>query len=307
MTVEHGMVSVVIPSYNYGRFVTEAVDSAINQTYRPLEVIVVDDGSTDDTRQRLAPYLDRIRYVYQANKGLSAARNTGIRHAQGQWVAFLDADDVWHPDKIGVQLGVAGIDATVGLVGSPPCTDMPTALPDHPATRALGVRDFLFGVPIAPSAVLVRRKALELVGGFDETLSSVEDRDIWLRLSVAVRCLQVSTPCWRYREHPGQMSRNAQRMFDNYLRVLTGFFSAHPECVRDRRSAFACMHLDAAHCFFAEGRRARSLGHLLSSWCYRPWSVPVRDTEQVALRFKLAMKFILGAALFSRLRWRGPA
>jgi len=201
---------------------------------------------------------------------------------------------------------VAGIDASVGLVGSPFCSEMPTELPDHPATRALGVRDFLFGVPIAPSAALVSRMAFELVGGFDEALSSVEDRDMWLRLSVAVSSLQVSTPCWRYRDHPEQMSRNAQRMFDNYLRVLAGFFSAHPEWVCDRRSALACMHLDAAHCFFAEGRRARSLGHLLSSWCYRPWSVPAGGTEQVALRFKLAMKFVLGQTLFSRLRWRVP-
>ncbi len=301
------MVSVVIPTYNYGRFVTEAVDCALNQTYRPLEVIVVDDGSTDNTRPLLAPYLDRIRYVHQANKGLSAARNTGIRHAQGQWVAFLDADDLWHPDKTRVQLDLAGIDASVGLVGSPYCTAMPTALPDRPATRVIGIRDFLFGVPIAPSATLVRREAFELVGDFDETLSSVEDRDMWLRLSVAVNCLQVATPCWRYRDHPGQMSRNAQRMFDNYLRVLTRFFSAHPEFAPDRRSALACMHLDAAISFFAEGRRSRSLGHLMSSWSYRPWSVPVRGTEQVVLRFKLAVKIVMGAALFSRLHWRGPA
>ena len=249
MTAEQGMVSVVIPAYNYGRFVTEAVECALNQTWRPLEVIVVDDGSTDDTRQRLTPFLDRIRYFYQDNKGLSAARNTGIRHARGEWVALLDADDLWHPRKTEVQLGVAGIDASVGLVGSPTCSEMPVELPDHPATRAIGVRDFLFGGPVAASSALVRRKAFDLVGGFDETLTSVEDRDMWLRLSVAQRGLQVATPWGRHRDHAEQMSRNAQRMFDNYVRVLTKFFSAHPEYARDRRSAFAYMHLDAAHCF----------------------------------------------------------
>src|ERR1019366_6906368 len=119
MTAKHGMVSVVIPAYNYGRFVTEAAECALNQTYRPLEVIVVDDGSTDDTRQRLAPYLDRIQYVYQENRGLSAARNTGIRHARGEWIAFLDADDFWHPQKTTVQLGAVAGDPAIGVVGSP--------------------------------------------------------------------------------------------------------------------------------------------------------------------------------------------
>lgn len=307
MTAERELVSVVIPCYNYGRFVAEAIECALNQTWQPLEVIVVDDGSTDDTRQRLAPYLDRIRYVYQDNKGLSAARNTGIRHARGDWVALLDADDLWHPCKTERQLGVAGIDASVGLVGSPTCSEMPAELPDAPATREIGVHDFFFGVPVTGSSTLIRRNAFDLVGGFDETLTSVEDRDMWLRLAVAVRALQVSTPCWRYRDHSGQMSRNAQRMFANYLRVLTGFFVANPQYARDRRSAFAYMHLDAAHCFFDEGKRSQALGHLLASWWYRPWSVRVRDTEHVALRFKLAVKFILGAVWFSRLRRRGAA
>ena len=228
MTAERELVSVVIPCYNYGRFVAEAIECALNQTWQPLEVIVVDDGSTDDTRQRLAPYLDRIRYVYQDNKGLSAARNTGIRHARGDWVALLDADDLWHPRKTERQLGVAGIDASVGLVGSPTCSEMPAELPDAPATREIGVHDFFFGVPVTGSSTLIRRNAFDLVGGFDETLTSVEDRDMWLRLAVAVRALQVSTPCWRYRDHSGQMSRNAQRMFANYLRVLTDFSSQTP-------------------------------------------------------------------------------
>lgn len=306
MTTEREMVSVIIPTHNYGQFVADAVESALNQTYRPLEVIVVDDGSTDDTRQRLAPYLDRIQYLYQDNKGVSAARNTGIRHARGEWVAFLDADDVWHPRKTESQLGVAAIDATVGLIGSPECAEFPAELPACPVIRPIGVRNFFFSVVFGPSGALVRRTAIDLVGGFDETIAIVEDRELWLRLCVAVRGLEVSIPCWRYRSHSGQASRNAQRTFDNYVRMLTKFIGAHPEYERDRRSAFAYMHLDAAHGFFDNGNRSRALGHLLSSWWYRPWSVRVGDTEQVALRFKLAVKFVVGEALFSRLRARGP-
>ena len=98
------LVTAVIATYNYGRFVTQAVESVLAQTYGNLEVIVVDDGSDDDTRELLAPYTDRIRYIYQKNQSVAAARNTGIRAASGDLIAFLDADDIWHPQKIEVQM-----------------------------------------------------------------------------------------------------------------------------------------------------------------------------------------------------------
>jgi len=94
------LVTVVIPTYNYGRYICETVESALGQTYSPVEIIVVDDGSMDDTRERLATYGDRIRYIHQQNRGLSAARNTGIQAARGEFVALLDSDDLWLPDKV---------------------------------------------------------------------------------------------------------------------------------------------------------------------------------------------------------------
>src|SRR5271156_2034659 len=97
-------VSVIIPTYNYGRFVTEAVDSVLAQSYTDHEVIVVDDGSVDDTPERMQPYAERVRYLRQPNQGPSAARNNGIEAARGEYVAFLDADDLWHPRKLEAQL-----------------------------------------------------------------------------------------------------------------------------------------------------------------------------------------------------------
>src|SRR5689334_19281127 len=108
--------SVVIPAYNYGRYLGRAIDSALAQTRPVDEIIVVDDGSTDNTREVAESFGERIIYVYQKNKGLSAARNTGIRKATGDWVAFLDADDWWHPDKIKRQLEAASKDPEIGLV-----------------------------------------------------------------------------------------------------------------------------------------------------------------------------------------------
>lgn len=97
-------VSVIIPTFNRANYVTAAIDSVLVQTYTDYEIIVVDDGSTDNTREVLRPYMDKIHYIYQSNKGVSAARNTGIRAAQGNWVAFLDSDDRWHVEKLSIQM-----------------------------------------------------------------------------------------------------------------------------------------------------------------------------------------------------------
>ncbi|HEY2324319.1 MAG TPA: glycosyltransferase family A protein, partial [Thermoanaerobaculia bacterium] len=107
-------VSVVIPSYNYARYLGEAIDSALAQTLPPLEVIVVDDGSTDETSEVLATYADRIRVLRQKNSGVAVARNSGIAAAHGEYVAFLDADDIWLPRKLELQM--ARFDESIGLV-----------------------------------------------------------------------------------------------------------------------------------------------------------------------------------------------
>src|SRR5262245_40001432 len=183
-------VSVVIPTYNYASFVVQAVESALAQRWLgAMEVIVVDDGSTDDTCERLAPFRDRIRYIRQRNQGLSAARNTGIRQARYEWIALLDSDDVWHPDKTRVQLEAVGGNPSIGFVGTPPGPIPDSRLPLRAAeaVRELGVRDFMVGTPLGPSSTMVRRRAFERVGFFDETLRSVEDRDMWLRLAAQYR------------------------------------------------------------------------------------------------------------------------
>lgn len=97
-------VSVIIPTYNRANFVTAAIDSVLAQSYTDYEIIVIDDGSTDNTKEVLQPYRDKIHYIYQPNKGVSAARNTGIKEAQGDWIAFLDSDDRWHCEKLSIQM-----------------------------------------------------------------------------------------------------------------------------------------------------------------------------------------------------------
>ena len=112
------LVTVVIPTYNYGRYICQTVESALGQTYSPVEIIVVDDGSTDDTRERLTAYGDRVRYIYLQNRGVSTARNIGIQAARGEFVALLDSDDLWLPDKLERQVTVGIHQPDIGLVAT---------------------------------------------------------------------------------------------------------------------------------------------------------------------------------------------
>lgn len=295
MTSHQDLVSIVIPTYNYGRFVTEAVDSALAQDYKPVEIIVIDDGSTDDTPERLAPYEGRIRYIRQENKGLSAARNTGIRHATGQWIALLDSDDVWHPHKLKIQLQALRERKDVGLAGSPSAASLTDPLSPNPQVHELSLRDFVVSSRMGPSSALIRRRCFEIVGFFDERLRSVEDRDMWLRLAARFSCVLVDSPCWWYRRHPMQMSRNGQRMFANYRSVIRNFFMAHPEHRALYRMAMAYLYSDAAPLYFAEGRRFVALYCLARSACYRPLGLGDEKIERRLIRLKLALRLMLGA------------
>jgi glycosyltransferase involved in cell wall biosynthesis len=264
------LVSAVIPAYNYGQFVCEAVDSALEQSYPAMEVIVVDDGSTDDTRQRLAAYGSRIRYVWQSNSGLSAARNTGIREAHGAWVAFLDADDVWHRDKTARQLAAARAIGQPALIGSRGADTLPIELPAKPEARSLTVCDFLLALPMGPSGTIVRREAFDVVGFFDESLRSVEDRDMWLRLAARCPAAAVDCSCWWYRTHAGQMHRHAARMAANYRAVLEGFFARHAQFAPLRAMGLSYMEADLAWSYYLEGDRRAAVARLLRSLWLHP-------------------------------------
>src|SRR5262245_55450805 len=110
------LISVIIPSFNSARFVVQAVESALAQTYSPIEIIVIDDGSNDNTRVVLGPFFEWIRYVYQSNAGLSNARNRGIKEARGDLIAFLDADDQWLPEKLVKQWDCLKMNLNAGLI-----------------------------------------------------------------------------------------------------------------------------------------------------------------------------------------------
>lgn len=220
-------VTAVIPAYNYACFLPQALESALRQTHRPLEILVVDDGSTDDTRAVVAAYGDRVRYLYQANAGLSAARNTGIQNASYPFIALLDADDQWLPER--VQSGMeafARLGPEYGVVAcrSQRMDSEGRALPPNPGLLELEgeitAADILLATRFSPSTAIVRREVFESCGGFDATLRSSEDRDMWIRAGRRWRLWLQPERLALIRKHGANMSRHADRMKCNMGQVI---------------------------------------------------------------------------------------
>ena len=249
-------VSVIIPCFNAGSYLEEAIQSILDQTYSSFEILIVNDGSTDNTPDVVARFNDqRIRYFYQQNKGLSAARNAGILVSDGEYIAFLDADDWFVPSKLEVQTRFLDMYADVGCVASGwvDTDERGDALrivePWH-WKPDMGLAECVLGVPLVPHCVLVRRVWLEAVGLFDEGLRYREDWDLWLKLAAA-GCKIVWLPelVCRYRVRANSLAHNWQGMRDGGQAALDKIFSRPdlPDEVRLLRpQAYAALHIDAA-------------------------------------------------------------
>ena len=180
-------VSIVIPTYNRADFVREAITSVLQQDYPDVDLIVVDDGSRDDTAAVVSGFGPAVRYLYQENRGVSAARNRGVAASTGGLIAFLDSDDLWLPSKVSAQ--VAYFEAHPDAQACH--TDeiwirRGVRVNERRIHRKHGGWQFLASLPrclISPSAVMLRRTLWDRLGGFDETLPACEDYDLWLRLT----------------------------------------------------------------------------------------------------------------------------
>jgi glycosyltransferase involved in cell wall biosynthesis len=184
MVQSENKVSVIIPTYNRAKLITKTIDSVLAQTYTDYEIIVIDDGSTDDTLQVLQSYKDKIRYIYQENAGVSAARNCGIEAAQGKWVAFLDSDDQWLPNKLSAQIEFVSRNHTkvcftnvviIGEKNRKTQTDAQRESKVFNDPFDLIMQDSF--VPYLPS-LLVDRGFIQKLGGFDERLRWAEDTSL---------------------------------------------------------------------------------------------------------------------------------
>lgn len=233
------LVSVIIPSYNSGEYLNEAIESVVNQTYRNLEIIVVNDGSSDDTEEIAKEWQrkdKRIRYLkHSRNKGLSTARNTGIKNSKGEYIAFLDADDIWLPQKLSLQIKkVQGPGADLVFsnwyIWEPERNTKIIAFQVDPTQDKKSLLHSLvkrnFG---SPSTVFLRKSSLEKVGLFDESLNSSEDYDLWLRFCLKDMKIDfIKEPLIYYRRHSKQMTESTYIMRTSRLRVFQKIIRKNP-------------------------------------------------------------------------------
>ena len=223
-------VSVIIPTYNRAEFLHSAVQSALNQTFKDLEIIVSDDKSTDHTKEVVRSFKDeRIKYICnKGNKGVSAARNTAILASKGEYIAFLDDDDEWLPDKLQRQVEVLDKSQTkiCGVHSNLLIINKMTgkSIPYNPNTKKFKgnlLNQLLIGDPLRTSTVLVRKRCLDEIGLFDETISYMEDRDLWIRLSKNWDFEYISEPLIKYYVHGNaQLTRNLEAQTEGKEKLL---------------------------------------------------------------------------------------
>lgn len=217
-------VSVIIPTYNRAHYIRETIDSVLAQTYPDYEIIVVDDGSTDKTAEVLKHYNGRIRYYcFPENKGISAARNFAIEQARGKYIAFLDDDDLWMPEKLEKQVAVLENNPELAFV----CSGA-YVIDAHGEVTARWCRagaqetfECLYDQNFVLNlTVILRRECFAAVGGFDPKLPSTQDYDLWLRLAKRYKFSYVDSCLAKYRLHPQNLSKNIDRRLRQHLMII---------------------------------------------------------------------------------------
>lgn len=275
------LVSVIIPNYNYAQYLREAVDAVLAQTYPNIEVIIVDDGSKDDSREIIESYGGKIKAIFQKNQGVSAARNNGVSESAGEFVAFLDADDAWLPAKIEKQMDLFSADPTFGLVhaGVVEMDDTGNRLLERTDGMDGWVSEELlrFERPVilgGGSGILVRREAFDEVGGFDTRLSTSADWDFFYQVGSRFKVGFVQDILLRYRVHGSNMHGNIPQMeHDTIIAWEKAFNTIDEKVLRLRRRSYGNLHRALAGSYFQAGDYPAFFRNAAKSLWYKPQNI----------------------------------
>jgi len=275
-------VSVIIPTYNYGRFVADAIKSVLDQTQPATEIIVVDDGSTDNTEAVVKDFGDSVRYLRQENAGVCAARNRGVAESHGELIAFFDADDTWEISKIQKQAALFDTDPQIGLVHC----GMREFDGDSGEFRELHVAgkegwvayDLLLweeaSVIVSGSAIMVSRKAFDEVGGFDPRQKVGEDWDFCYRVARRYKVGFVREPLVNYRSHGAAAHHNVREMERGMSLFYEKAFSNGDVDIRALKGrAYGNFHRILAGSYFRSGDYGQFVKHAAKSLWHRPSSI----------------------------------
>lgn len=276
-------ISVIIPTYNASEYILEAIDSVFNQTYKDYEIIVVDDGSTDRTNETLKEYNSKIRYFYQKNKGPSAARNTGIKNAKGEFIAFLDSDDRWLPQKLELQMNIISKSYSIGLVACEGLiVDTNSRILKH---LVLSKRDFsdkrnLMNellirniIPAIPSSAIIRKNCFDVVGLFNENLFVAEDWDIVFRICMKYEFKLIHEPLIKIRDRKNSQSCSGDKNLQNELHFLDNIFSNKLFKINWflKRKSYSRRYFDAAKTYRANNEIKKARKCILKSFFLFPF------------------------------------
>ncbi len=231
-------VSIVIASYNRAKYLSATLDSVLGQTFQDFEVIVVDDGSTDDTRLLVETYGSRVRYYFQANRGPSAARNLGVQNARGRWIAIQDSDDLSLPNHLESLFGYTSAHPDCALVfangsylGGPEhrrATIIPTEKSRRLAHQGVTLDDIFEKSIVRLQASLIAKSAYDAVGGHDESLRICMDLDLAFRLFMNYPVKYLDDVVFQYRKHDGNIGRNEELRLTENIRVIEKLMGDYP-------------------------------------------------------------------------------
>jgi glycosyltransferase involved in cell wall biosynthesis len=281
------VISVVIPTWNRAQFIAPTIDSVLRQTYAQYEVIVVDDGSTDNTAEILAAYRDKIIYILKQNGGVSSARNAGIQAARGRYIAFVDDDDLWLPDKLSLQAQLMEQNPALGLVycGAVKIRKDGTRIGEaRPEKRGAIFKELVCSNHIAgsASAAMVRRDVFSRSGYFDEQLSPCADWDCWIRIAQHHDVDYVDAPLVHLTIHDSMqknipaMERDTFYILDKYWPLL----GSDEQTIRRKHYIYSNHCINFAWKYYEAGDRSSFAGRIARALEYDPLNaiyIPVDD------------------------------
>ncbi|MCU0223440.1 MAG: glycosyltransferase [Acidobacteria bacterium] len=262
-------VSAVLSCFNHAQYVGEAVESMLQQTLAPYEIIVVDDGSSDGSLQVLQAFGERIRLLTHpghANRGSADSMNLGAAAARGDLIAFLESDDYWYPDKLRQQVEFLRAHPEIDLVytnghavdqaGTRLWDLFPPGFVEQNRPEALLMNCY---ISAGMSTVVLRRQVFEAAGGFDTAVRYAKDHDLWLRLIERTRFAYIPEPLMAYRRHPGQQSAHRAHWDDSFT-VLERAMKRYPYPASIRRQRLAVLHYRIAQCLWRSGSPVGAAG-----------------------------------------------
>jgi glycosyltransferase involved in cell wall biosynthesis len=288
------LVSVVIPAFNGAEFIGATIESILAQRW-PLEVLVVDDGSTDATPEIVRRLGEPVRYIRQENAGTAAARNRAVAESRGEFIALLDQDDLWVPGKLERQIPRFAEDERIGLVfaGIEFFDTHTGTVTSHYFPKAeLDVHDLLAHVVLPVQTIVFRRSALEKIGPFDTTLGGTDDWDIGIRMAAEFRMVGVKETLGRVRLHQTQQGRNTDRMFHNAMRVLDKHGEVHPGCAECRAA------LRKGRDELREHQYGCIKGRAFEAWHAGRYAAAAAQSVRAFLQYPPAFKRVVARSLF---------